>query len=88
MYLGENNLTGSLDFLCSAADALHMVADCWGDDSEVDCECCASCCSNDETSVAECEWYSGLESAEKGKIACFMIFTLADAMCGAEITKK
>jgi hypothetical protein len=43
--LPANNITGSLDMVCNQTDIFPYVdADCGGEDPEVECSCCVSCC--------------------------------------------
>ena len=46
LLLDQNNVTGSLNDLCSLEHLKEMTSDCGGE--EVTCDCCCICCSDDD----------------------------------------
>ena len=45
--LDGNNLRGNISFVCDW-DMIYVAADCRGSEPEVNCNCCNTCCSNDD----------------------------------------
>ena len=46
--LERNNLRGNISFVCDW-DTIYTAADCKGSESEVDCNCCKTCCSKEDS---------------------------------------
>mmetsp|Transcript_31921 Transcript_31921/g.95573 ORF Transcript_31921/g.95573 Transcript_31921/m.95573 type:complete len:164 (-) Transcript_31921:174-665(-) len=61
LHLGFNSFTGDASFLCKKP-GVHILADCYGDDPELFCSCCAGCCA-DEPEQAY--------TADVGLLGCF-----------------
>ena len=56
LLLSGTSITGSLEHLCNRTSNFATIdalsADCFGDDKEVECECCTICCADDAADAA------------------------------------
>lgn len=53
LLLSSTSISGSLEYLCNRSPSLSEIeeasADCFGDNKEVECDCCTICCGDGTT---------------------------------------
>ena len=59
LLIDDNALTGNTDAMCTHT-IRHFVSDCTSSsasDAEIECSCCTLCCSDENTTCNDAEWF-------------------------------